>query len=210
MDRLTKTKMCDNCSLTGIYTQYLRKGKMTYRRICDPCHIVRMRAYQSLHKPSPRFQRPKLDKPLWCRSCGKAGKSYSTRDNGNGQRYYNLDCTTCKGRGRTRWIQRLRKTDPARAYRIGRHEQLMWKYKVSLKDYEAIFVSQGGVCAICGIDDRKDLTVLSMPLDHSHSSGKNRGILCHNCNHALGKFKDSPVTLRNAADYIEKWAAAHA
>lgn len=59
--------------------------------------------------------------------------------------------------------------------------------------------SQGRRCKICGVGLEYD----SIHTDHDHSTGKVRGILCRNCNTALGKFKDDPALLRRAASYIE-------
>jgi hypothetical protein len=41
-------------------------------------------------------------------------------------------------------------------------------------------------------------------IDHCHTTGAVRGTLCHQCNTALGNFKDSPELLRRAALYVEK------
>lgn len=54
-------------------------------------------------------------------------------------------------------------------------------------------------CEICG-----DLPLGKLHLDHCHVRGVFRGWLCVNCNRALGYFKDNPVVLRLAADYLEK------
>ena len=41
-------------------------------------------------------------------------------------------------------------------------------------------------------------------LDHDHKTGHFRGWLCHDCNKALGFFKDDAILLKSAIDYIEK------
>ena len=61
---------------------------------------------------------------------------------------------------------------------------------------------QEGRCAIC----REPLRLGHGDgnLDHDHSAGKVRGILCRNCNLAIGLLKDSPATCRLAAEYLER------
>lgn len=54
-------------------------------------------------------------------------------------------------------------------------------------------------CAICAATD--DLVG-----DHDHATGLARGVLCRNCNLAVGNFKDDPARIRAAADYLERHA----
>jgi hypothetical protein len=54
-------------------------------------------------------------------------------------------------------------------------------------------------CAICAATD--DLVG-----DHDHATGLARGVLCRNCNLAIGNFRDDPVRLRAAAAYLERHA----
>jgi hypothetical protein len=84
----------------------------------------------------------------------------------------------------------------------------MWKlqknYGITIEQYDAMLEAQGGVCAICkrppkgGNTSSKNLNV-----DHDHKTGERRGLLCNDCNPALGKFQDSPQLLRAAAAYLE-------
>lgn len=48
---------------------------------------------------------------------------------------------------------------------------------------------------------------IDLSVDHCHKTGVNRGLLCSSCNIGLGYFKDSPETLRSAADYLDKYNA---
>lgn len=56
-------------------------------------------------------------------------------------------------------------------------------------------------CAICNSLFSK---TKHKHIDHCHKTGKVRGLLCSNCNHALGKMRDDPILLRNAANYLEE------
>lgn len=60
----------------------------------------------------------------------------------------------------------------------------------------------GEPCEVCGG------VTPAMSLDHCHVSGEARGLLCRNCNWALGKVQDDPQILRALADYVEKHRAA--
>lgn len=60
---------------------------------------------------------------------------------------------------------------------------------------------QAGHCAIC---NRHESVVGALRLDHCHSTGKIRGLLCNGCNVGLGLFKDSPETLIAASEYLSR------
>lgn len=48
-----------------------------------------------------------------------------------------------------------------------------------------------------------------LAVDHDHNTGKVRKLLCHNCNRALGLFKDNPELMRKAASYVEEHKETH-
>lgn len=62
---------------------------------------------------------------------------------------------------------------------------------------------QGGVCAIC----KTPITDVGRKLviDHCHSTGKIRGLLCGQCNMGLGAFKDNIQNLKQAIGYLEEY-----
>jgi hypothetical protein len=66
-------------------------------------------------------------------------------------------------------------------------------------------------CVICGEGeksvDSKSRRRKYMAIDHCHTTGRVRGVLCSNCNRALGLFKDSPDILRRAIAYLERGAS---
>lgn len=66
--------------------------------------------------------------------------------------------------------------------------------------YEQMIEAQNGLCAICGATEAENGRALAV--DHDHSTGEPRGLLCFNCNIALGKFQDNPKILRRALDYL--------
>lgn len=83
---------------------------------------------------------------------------------------------------------------------------LLRTYGITLNQYNFIRVCQDDKCAICGGEGfimNPDRHVLKLVVDHDHSTGKVRGLLCHNCNRALGLLQDSKESLRKAIGYLE-------
>lgn len=76
------------------------------------------------------------------------------------------------------------------------------RYGMTVDDYEAILVKQEYKCAICEID--KCQSGRNFAVDHSHGTGKIRGLLCSACNQGLGNFKDKTEFLKKAINYLDK------
>lgn len=75
------------------------------------------------------------------------------------------------------------------------------KHGMSMEDYESILTIQSGVCAIC-LHECKVRTRLA--IDHSHTTGKVRGLLCNGCNVAIGHLKEDPEIFDRALKYLAK------
>lgn len=73
-------------------------------------------------------------------------------------------------------------------------------YKLSTQQYKDLKSQQGGKCAIC---KNSCSTHGRLSVDHCHSTGKVRGLLCANCNRALGLFKENPEVLSSAISYLK-------
>lgn len=80
-----------------------------------------------------------------------------------------------------------------------RRSALKKLYGLTVEDYEGMLHAQDSSCAICGHGFSARPHV-----DHCHSSGVIRGLLCQNCNLAIGLLKDNPDRCRSAAKYLEK------
>ena len=77
------------------------------------------------------------------------------------------------------------------------HQAKVW---YNLDEYSKMFNLQGGKCAICGHEPQGSQ---KLDVDHSHTSGAVRGLLCNNCNKALGLVHDSVEVLENAIKYLK-------
>lgn len=75
------------------------------------------------------------------------------------------------------------------------------KYGLTFADYGVILASQNSQCAICSVHfSEAQRGVLFV--DHCHTTGKVRGLLCQNCNTAIGLLRDSPLLCTKAAEYL--------
>lgn len=77
-----------------------------------------------------------------------------------------------------------------------RANNLRRKFGLSVQDWDNLYASQQSLCAICSRET-------PLVVDHCHSTGTVRGLLCNNCNAGLGFFEDNPEYLRLAALYLE-------
>lgn len=107
-------------------------------------------------------------------------------------------------------VKQWRKNNPEKYLKQKWRYTLKKRYGLSIADYTLLHLKQHGRCAICddiiinGYLNRDTKTNFQTCVDHNHVTGKVRGLLCWNCNVALGKFKDNPTILRKAADYLER------
>ena len=85
-----------------------------------------------------------------------------------------------------------------------RKTQRVKQYGIDAAGYDAMLNGQRGLCAICGSSNTGDKRGGRFHVDHCHSTGVTRGLLCLSCNHGLGKFKDSIRSLERAIEYLRK------
>jgi hypothetical protein len=162
---------------------------------CRPCH--RMLAAESRDRVGGK--KPLVD----CSRCGKErdGKHptyckecYALYRKGR----LGLPCSRC---GKQRKPED--KTNSSYCYDCWRDWWMLRKYGITQDEYDLMLADQDNKCALC----RCAANGRTWHVDHCHVTNKRRKILCDNCNFGLGHFKDNPVVLRAAADYVEAHAA---
>lgn len=77
--------------------------------------------------------------------------------------------------------------------------KLRKKYGLTPEMWRLLYVSQKGLCAICGLPPS---TQKGLCIDHDHVTKAVRGLLCEQCNIAIGFLKDSPASAHSAGDYL--------
>jgi hypothetical protein len=86
----------------------------------------------------------------------------------------------------------------------GKHYRNKNKYGLSKEHYDRLLREQLGCCAICGSSEWGGR--YNTPyVDHDHTNGAIRGLLCYYCNVAGGMVRDDPKIARKLAEHIERY-----
>jgi len=155
-----------------------------------------------------------------CKDCvKKRAKEYRDRQDPDALKQYQRDY-----RSKNREAIRARQLEYNRRYREKNRQRLneysrqyrkknrdkQWEadlkcnYGITAVEYYELLDRQSGGCAICGVQENKNGSRLAV--DHCHETGRVRGILCHDHNTALGKFRDDVRLLKRAISYLEERA----
>jgi len=131
-----------------------------------------------------------------CRECKEekpVGEFHKAKVNKDGRENR---CKVCK--------KKASQTPEAKEARRARSYKYVLKhfYGMTLEEYDDMLNSQGGRCAICQTDTPGASG--RFHVDHNHTTGAVRGLLCNGCNVALGHFKDSPSNCLEAYRYLKE------
>lgn len=78
------------------------------------------------------------------------------------------------------------------------------RYNLTIEQYNELYIIQQGRCQICG--EHQSNLAIALSVDHNHNSKQVRGLLCQQCNTALGSFRVDDVgieLLTCAIEYIK-------
>lgn len=89
----------------------------------------------------------------------------------------------------------------ARKAEYSKRRHLERKYGITPEIWQEMYDGQGGVCALCQIPGRTGKHG-KLAVDHCHSTGRVRGLLCAPCNVAVGILGDSPERLERVLAYL--------
>ena len=87
-----------------------------------------------------------------------------------------------------------------------RNTHLKKRYGITHDDYLVMLGSQNGKCKICGTTETKNKNQNYLSVDHCHKTNKIRGLLCDDCNNALGRIEDDLTRANNIIKYLEESA----
>ena len=146
----------------------------------NPAHLIK-RSFSDIAKDTASSRRIIPVDNGDVRECVKCGLLKHLDEFGlktKGHRGHSSECKVCM---RTRYLQK--------------------NYGLTTTELDILIAKQRGCCLICEqvFDDE-----LRPAVDHHHASGRVRGILCKDCNSALGLLQDNPQICLNAARYLNE------
>lgn len=126
--------------------------------------------------------------------CGQCGNAYQPKKYGP-IRSICQDCFKANETERTKQYGR----------EYHKNNGLMKVYGLTIEQYKSMLEEQDYKCAICGnTADGMGAKLRNLCVDHCHTTGKIRGLLCTKCNSGLGHFRDNQEYLSNAITYLKE------
>lgn len=155
--------------------------------------------FQKRYKEDEKFREKRLaDYQKWYAEHG--GKDWQREHNGYVPWEEHVANLEAKRKARAAYMREWGKTEAGRRQKIS---QTIKKRGVTIEQYEQAYDSQQGKCWICGIWKEK-YAVDRLSVDHCHTTGRFRALLCNNCNTAIGLLGEDPQVLLNAIRYLEE------
>lgn len=151
-----------------------------------------------------KSKRTKTGLTSYCKVCDKTYKRTK------GKRYVvSVSENTCRSCNTTKkaedfWKDSSRKTGLSNAcISCERSRMYVEKFGITLEEYEIMLAKQEGKCCICKQHESSFQERLAV--DHCHTTGKVRGLLCALCNKGLGMFSDNQKIMHRAIEYLNAY-----
>ena len=172
-----QTKQCCKCNIEKVISEYHKDThtKDDTSPRCKECQSERSKRYQSRNKESVKRQR----RQYYLDNKERFNKK-------NKENYW-------KNREQRLQESKNRRLDP----RVAKDDKLWNGYRIRIEEYEQMLQEQNNKCAVC---ERE----VKLEVDHCHSTGRVRSLLCGGCNRGLGQFNDDYERVRKAAEYLER------
>jgi hypothetical protein len=125
-----------------------------------------------------------------CSKCKKSKPLEEFCKSKNGKYGHHHYCKLCLGNQQKKVYKKLKEKRKIKA--------ISSRYKISIEELNGLYTEKN--CAICQNEFKSKRTTL---IDHDHSTGKIRGLLCPKCNNLLGSCNDNIEVLKSAINYLE-------
>lgn len=195
-------KQCSKCKQPKALDEFYKrkKSKDGYAPQCRECayayhHKYRTEATESSIKMPPLRALPRGKSGIqWDASCGYSEEEWKSFSKTKRWRLRNPELMKSYVKD---WADRNKEQRTA----ISRKARLKNTFGLTVQDYENLLDSQGKCCAICGTDTPTGKWKV-FAVDHCHTTGAVRGLLCNECNRGMGLLRDSAELCMKASLYL--------
>ena len=97
---------------------------------------------------------------------------------------------------------RFKNKDKAKKYQ--KEYNLKTKYNLTPDQYNKMLSDQNNSCKVCNIKFNINIKMITPHVDHCHTTGKIRGLLCMNCNTSLGFLKEDTKIMQKLIEYVKE------
>ncbi len=188
------TKWCPDCRHDLPIDKFTKNRRMRdgHSFYCIDCQRIRQATSRERRRaPGQRRYRTAParvpDGHKWCPECGEIKAIEQFARNAASPSGYGSYCRPCHN---TIGKENREANGGSRNYHLRR------RYGITAEHADRMLAEQGGVCAICR-------EAPAGHVDHDHATGRIRGLLCFNCNGALGQFRDRKELMLRAIAYLD-------
>lgn len=135
-----------------------------------------------------------------CSTCGERKDFYYYNKMKRSKDGHAYNCRPCDNRRQRESLAAHPR--PLSVIKAERRMRVCEKYGMTVDDFDELLKKQGGTCAICGKKQKNGRKHENLSIDHCHTTGKVRGLLCRKCNLGLGLFGDTTDGVQKALDYL--------
>lgn len=173
-------------------TQLLYRNECA-SKVCSKCGEA---------KPRTEFNKFRSKERAYCKACHVRMTQDWVSKNKRRRKEYSAEWYQKNKERAAAWRKKPRAEWPewrkAKQKLNDRKRHLGRKYGITPEQWDAMFAAQSGVCAICKVPDRTGKHG-KLVVDHCHSTGRVRGLLCTPCNISIGILGETP----------EQWEVVH-
>ncbi|MFI9581798.1 endonuclease VII domain-containing protein [Streptomyces sp. NPDC052236] len=179
MSESDQGKKCSRCQRT-LAREAFASNRSTRDGLAAYCKECAAQYYRQRQEAKGRAVRVKVPVPRGHKRCPQCGEIKAHSE-------WELNATTPDGYASYCKV--------CRAARL-QENYFKRKYGITMAERDEMISAQMGVCSIC-------LAAPAVHVDHCHETGRVRGVLCFNCNSAIGVLGDDPDIIRRAIAYLE-------
>lgn len=214
---MDESKVCEHCLRRKPLDQFPENPTESdgVNRFCLTCNPLQIKPEASKTQPPPK---PQFKACARCRAVLPSHRFIE--DKSSREDWLSRYCVACDpnftrlereiDKKRTKIESAKPTTNPRQltpSARQGKNDRLLRKYGINYSEFKKLYKAQKGLCGICGKPEQKRASTFSsrfkdLSVDHCHKTGAVRGLLCSQCNTAIGLLGDTAEALLKAYQYL--------